>query len=175
MRRTTHTAALTLCLALAAGCAAAPTVSTGTSPSASSAANDLGADLPTATGSPTWDDHTAAEAAATADAATAAFIRKDLPDDQWGPQLAVLLTPAAAAAYLGPNPTRPTTDPANVPGQALRGGSIAGSTAPVNRRGRRDGGHRERGGVAGGGRVRRGPVGRRRGDRPRRRRPQLRR
>jgi hypothetical protein len=132
MRRTTHTAALTLCLALAAGCAAAPTVSTGTSPSASSAANDLGADLPTATGSPTWDDHTAAEAAATADAATAAFIRKDLPDDQWGPQLAVLLTPAAAAAYLGPNPTRPTTDPANVPGQALRGGSIAGSTAPVN-------------------------------------------
>jgi hypothetical protein len=132
MRRTTHTAALTLCLALAAGCAAAPTVSTGTSPSASSAANDLGADLPTATGSPTWDDHAAAEAAATADAATAAFIRKDLPDDQWGPQLAVLLTPAAAAAYLGPDPTRPTTDPANVPGQVLRGGAIAGSTAPVN-------------------------------------------
>jgi hypothetical protein len=133
MPRATHTATLALCLALTAGCSAGtPAVTSSPYPATSSAANDLGADLPTATGSPTWDNHAATDAHAAAEDAVAAFIRKDLPDREWGPQLAVLLTATGTRDYLGTDSTRPTTDPDNVPGHTLTSGTILGSTAPVN-------------------------------------------
>jgi hypothetical protein len=101
-----------------------------TSPSASSSAeaSPLDADTGTPTGeapSPTWDQRTAGAAGEAAAAATAMFVRKDLPAAGWAARLAPLLTDRAAADYLGDDPAGPSTDPRNVPGTAVTGTAVA--------------------------------------------------
>jgi hypothetical protein len=104
------------------------TSSTSPSVSASAEASPLDADTGAPTGdtaSPTWDQRTAGAAGEAAAAATAMFVRKDLPAAGWAARLAPLLTDRAAADYLGDDPAGPSTDPGNVPGTAVTGTAVA--------------------------------------------------